>query len=624
VSGICGVWLRDPSPRLTLSDIGSMCGALGPTGETRCLLLHEGTVGLGVQALPGYADGVLEERHGDRTLAVAFHGNLYGSPASNALLRDLLEGYVRVGIRFVETLHGEFAFALWDSELQRLFLVTDRFRVHPLLYGEGAQDRSRSFVFASRMRALDRAPGPIIRTISEASLMDVVASSYIPTPNTIFREVQKIPPGHILSQGRERSTLEGYWDVDFRHRSHESEDLLAEELRQSFRKAVAVRLETDRDPERVGAFLSGGVDSSTVSGVLTEVAARPIRTFSIGFGEERFNEMSYARIAARRFGAEHHEYFVTPKDTAAALPLIVDEFDEPFGNASAVPTYFCARLAKENGVDVLYAGDGGDELFAGNERYSFQRVFEHYERLPRPFREWILRPAVYAAARAFPVGLTNRARKYVDKASLPAADRISAYDFLNVVPLRDLATPELLDILDGYDASRAVRCHYERARGDTGLDRFLYMDLKLAIADNDLYKVNRMTERAGVVVRYPFLDPGPVSVAERVPAALKMRGRKLRVFFKRAYRDFLPPEVIQKTKHGFGLPIAIWLRTDPALHALMRDLVLSERSVARGYFQRTTLERMVAEHRKDETSFYGTALWNLMVLELWHRRYRDG
>jgi asparagine synthase (glutamine-hydrolysing) len=620
MSGICGLWVRGAGADLAVP-IQSMARALGPSGKQESHVF-EGGVALGVHHVPGFQGGLLERRHGDRALVIAFHGNLYGSAKTHADggLDALLDRYLHSGTEFLRELRGEFALAIWDSGEERLILATDRFRVQPLVYGGDA----RGFSFASRMRALDHAPVPTQRTLHAPAVMDVMASSYIPTPETIFTEIRKLPPGHVLTYERGSFRSEPYWDIDFREPSHAPEEALAEEVRGAFREAIAVRYRRDTGAGRVGAFLSGGVDSSTVTGVLTQVAGRPIHTFSIGFGEERYNEMSYARIAARRFGAEHHEYFVTPRDTVDAFPLVVEEFDEPFGNASAVPTYYCAKLARDHGVDHLYAGDGGDELFGGNERYAFDRVFGYYRRVPGWLRATLLRPGVETLARAIPNRIFTRARNYVRKASLPPVARLTAYSFLRVVPIGEVAERDFLLSLNGYDASRAMERHYENALGTTDLDRQLYLDLKLAIGDNDLYKVSRMTERAGVAVRYPFLDGGLADAAARVPAALKMRGRKLRVFFKNAYRDLLPPEVTAKTKHGFGLPIGVWLRTDPTLNAMMHDLVLGPRSLARGYFRKQALERLVAEHQVEEAEFAGTVLWNLMVLEEWHRRYRDG
>jgi len=579
------------------------------------------SVGLGVHRLAGFQGGLLERRLGDRVLAVAFHGTLDedGTPSGDKVPDLLLDRYLRSGIEFLRDLRGEFAIALWDSRDESLFLATDRFRVHPLLYGGDG----RGFAFASRMRALDHAPVPGSRTIHPPAILDVLASSYVPTPETIYREIHKLPPGHVLTCARAAFTVAPYWDIDFRHPSRDSEETLAAQVREAFHEGIARRLHRDGGAEHVGAFLSGGVDSSAVSGVLTQAAGRPIRTFSIGFGEAGYNEMSFARIAAQRFGAEHHEYFVTAQDTLEAIPIVLEEFDEPFGNASAIPTYFCARLAREHGVDCLYAGDGGDELFGGNERYAFDRIFGYYHRVPGWMRTALVGPGVNALARAVPHPLFRRARSYIQKASLAPVQRMTAYSFFKVIPLPTMVLPAFLQRVNGYDPHRAMEHHFARALGATDLDRALYLDLKLAIGDNDLYKVNRMTERARVAVRYPFLDAGLAEAAARVPASLKMRGRKLRVFFKRAYRDLLPSEVVAKTKHGFGLPIAVWLRTDPTLNAMMQELVLGPQSLARGYFQKPALERLIEEHRTDTTQFSGTVLWNLMVLELWHRAHGE-
>jgi len=625
MSGICGLRIHGPEGGLT-GPIASMTQALQPGGgsedqdrfESR---VFSSSVGLGVHRLAGFQGGLLERRLGDRVLAVAFHGTLDedGTPAGDRAPDLLLDRYLRSGIEFLRDLRGEFVIALWDSRDDSLFLATDRFRVHPLLYGGDA----RGFAFASRMRALDHAPVPGSRTIHPPAILDVLASSYVPTPETIYREIHKLPPGHVLTYTRGACTVAPYWDIDFRRPSRDSEEALATQVREAFHDGIARRLHRDGGAEHVGAFLSGGVDSSAVSGVLTQAAGRPIRTFSIGFGEATYNEMSFARVAAKRFGADHHEYYVTAKDTVEAIPIVVEEFDEPFGNASAIPTYFCAKLAREHGVDCLYAGDGGDELFGGNERYAFDRVFRYYHRVPGWMRRALVGPGVNALAGAVPHPFFRKARNYVQKASLPAVQRMTAYSFFNVVPLRDVAEPAFLERANGYDPYRAMERAYAGALGHTDLDRELYLDLKLAIGDNDLYKVNRMTERARVAVRYPFLDAGLADAAARVPASLKMRGRKLRVFFKRAYRDLLPPETLGKTKHGFGLPIAVWLGTDPTLNAMMRDLVLAPRSLARGYFQKTALERLIEKHRTDTSQFSGTVLWNLMVLELWQRRYQD-
>ncbi|HEU4724428.1 MAG TPA: asparagine synthase C-terminal domain-containing protein, partial [Candidatus Eisenbacteria bacterium] len=403
-----------------------------------------------------------------------------------------------------------------------------------------------------------------------------------------------------------------------------SEAELASDLRVRFSEAIARRVAADGEPDRLGSFLSGGVDSSTVTGVLQQVASRRMKSFSIGFGEAHYNEISFARIAANSLGSDYHEYFVVPRDVSEALPTILASFDEPYANASAIPTYFCARLARKHGVDVLYAGDGGDELFGGNERYATQQLFEYYRRVPRWLGRGFVEPVVGAMADLTKLSLFVKGRKYIRRALMPPAKRLTSYDFFRLVPPAGFLTPEFMEEVGrNYEPGRALEALHARAPGPTELDRQLYLDLHLTISDNDIVKVTRMTEAAGVTVRFPFLDQGLAEFAMTVPAGVKMRGRRLRTFFKGAYADLLPPEVRSKSKHGFGLPIAEWLRTDPALAEVMNDAILSPRSRARGYFRPDALEELMKRHKEDPTSYYGTTLWNLVILELWLRRQEE-
>jgi asparagine synthase (glutamine-hydrolysing) len=376
----------------------------------------------------------------------------------------------------------------------------------------------------------------------------------------------------------------------------------------------------DKNSNRAGTFLSGGVDSSTVTGLLTQRLGHPVKSFSIGFDEPHYNEMDYARIAAQAFGAEHYEYFVTSKDTCDLFPVLLEGFDEPYGNASAVPAYFCAKLAKEKGVDFLYAGDGGDELFAGNERYASQRLFDYYYKFPAWLREGLMKPTVSALAHGLKWELFRKGEKYIQRASIPYHERIFSYDFFKVVPITEFLEDNLLDTVGReYNPYGLYSFYYFRAPAQNDLDRHLFIDWNLTLSDNDIVKVTRMTEAAGVTVRFPFLDYRVAEFSTTVPAKMKMRGARLRTFQKNAFSDLLPLAIRKKKKHGFGLPISIWLRTDRRLNEMMLDLVLSPRCFQRGYFREKALVDLVRRHRTDSTPFYGAVLWNLMVLELWHR-----
>jgi asparagine synthase (glutamine-hydrolysing) len=587
-------------------------------------VLERGHLGFGAQPFPGRWTGVAERLVAGAAVVVAFHGSLYGAngrapwaAGAQDVVDAVLADYLTEGTGFLQRLRGEFAIAVWDGRDETLYLATDRFRVHPLFYWHAAD----GLAFASRMRSIEASPWARTLTIDPQAVVEVVGASAIATPRTIYREVRKLPPGHVLRYAHGQVRLAPYWEASFLDQDPSPESSLAERLRAVLVDAVSVRLAVDGPAERIGTFLSGGIDSSTVTGLVGRLGGQAPRCFSIGFGEERFNELRYARIAARAFGARHHEYFVTPQDVRDTIPVLIAAFDEPYANASAVPTYACARLARQHGVDVLYAGDGGDELFAGNERYATHRTFEYYDRIPPWLRDRIVHPLLDRAADALGWRVLVKGRKYMRRAAAMYPGRLRTYWFFSELPMSGVLAPALLEQVGwDFDPYAPVDRHFHQAPARTNLDRQLYLDLKLAISDNDLFKVTRMTEAMGVAVRFPFLDHHVAEFACRVPARLKMRGRQLRTFFKRAYADLLPEEIRRKSKHGFGLPVAVWLRTDRDLNELMHELVLSPRSLQRGYFRREALDGLLTSHQTDPTSFFGTALWNLMMLELWHRR----
>ena len=625
MGGICGIALSETKARVHHDAFEPMLRAQGESRQGEVWEGYETSVSLGAQRLASWQFGIARETVSGRARAVAFVGSIYNwdslfskgwrelEPAQRLLSLYHREG----GIRFIQLLRGEFAIAVWDGIEQALYLATDRFRVCPLFY---ARDKDK-LIFASRMKTVVAASSSSSYTVRPEAVVDVIAGSCIPTPRTIFREVEKLPPASVLTYQNGKIELNSYWDITFTNPDHSGEASLASRLREQFRDAMAIRLEEDKAGQAMGCFLSGGIDSSTITGVMTQLTERPVKTFSIGFGEERFNEINYARIAAKAFNTEHHEYFVKPKDVVDTIPALMEYCDEPFANASAIPTYMCAKLAREHGVQVLYAGDGGDELFAGNERYATQRLFDYYHDIPQWCRELFVKPMAFGLADALGWSVFIKAKKYIQRATIPYPERLYSYGLFKMISMNEVFEDGLLEAVGhNYNPYMAIDYHYWQARAQTELDRQLYVDLKLTISDNDLFKVLRMCEANNVAVRFPFLDHRFVDFSATVPAKVKMRGRQLRSFFKNAYEELLPLDIRTKTKHGFGLPIPAWLRTDQQLNSMMMDLVLSSQSLQRGFFRRDTLQKFVDAHRTDETSFYGAILWNLMVLELWFRK----
>ena len=548
---------------------------------------------------------------------LAFMGKIFdGSYQHSTCLENILNAYERVGLRFIDDLRGEYVLALWDIQSDSLHLFTDRFRTYSLLYYED----DKQLVFSTTMRLFQGLLSPCALRVNPEAIVDVISNSIIATPKTIFSQIRKVPPGYRYSDLAGTTEFVPYWDLDYRTNGTESAETLRGLLQDTLRESVKIRLHGLSNLNQVGAFLSGGVDSSTIVGLLHEITGAPVNCFSIGFGEDRFNEIDYARIAAEAFHSKLYEYFVTPADMGNCLESLLQQFDEPYANSSAVPTYFCSKLARENGTEVLFAGDGGDELFGGNERYAIQRLFDYYYYCPEWLRERVLAPLILNGAEHLGWKILDSGRKYIKRAKIPYPDRLVSYGFLSSFPLQEIFQDDFLGTVGmHYDPNAPLKGYYTQAPADNELDRQLYLDLKLTIGDNDLIKVAKMTRAAGISVRFPFLDHQLAEFSTKIPAAMKMRGLKLRSFFKKTYQDLLPKQILSKTKHGFGLPVPVWLRTDKYLNEVMHDLLLSPQTVQRGYFKQAALQKLIDLHSRDETSYYGSVIWNFMALEIWHR-----
>jgi len=414
--------------------------------------------------------------------------------------------------------------------------------------------------------------------------------------------------------------VERYWDMRYGVGNESNEERLSRQLEETIERAVAANC-PEQDLSQTGAYLSGGTDSSTVVGMMSRLGRGPVNTFSIGFEEERFNELGYAEITARKFNAKHHTYLVSANDCFEALPNMVRYFDEPFANSSAIPTYFCGRLAAQHGVKVLLAGDGGDELFGGNERYQTDKIFQAYQSIPKLLRKGMIEPVLKALPmESGPLGL---ARRYVRRSNLSGYERFYSYNFLCAHAPEEVFHKDFIASLGGYSVLDIPAEYYTQAPARDHLDRLLYLDVKITLGDSDLPKVTRMSELAGVLTRFPFLDRSVAEFSGRIPPRLKVKGFDKRYLFKRAFRNLLPIEVIKKKKHGFGIPVATWLKSDRRLREYSRDVLFSSRARQRGYFRQEFLDDLIRKHEADDSTYYGDTLWCFFVLELWHQQFVD-
>jgi asparagine synthase (glutamine-hydrolysing) len=437
----------------------------------------------------------------------------------------------------------------------------------------------------------------------------------VPAPGTIFAGVRKLRPGYYVTCENGALQERRYWQERFDETACGDFQSLRDGLHAALRTAVR----DCRPGQTSGAFLSGGLDSSTVVGVLSETTPPPARTFSIGFGYPDYDELSYARIANARFGCEGHEYVVTGHDIADGFSVIARSYDEPFGNSSALPVYFCARLARECGVDHLLAGDGGDELFAGNSRYAEQAVFERYQRIPLLLRRFLLEPALRSWPLAASFGLVRKGRGYVEKANVPLPLRLEAWNFLHRTGANAILHPDFLMRVDEDATLAGMQELWDSAPGESALNRMLHYDWQYTLSDNDLRKVETMSKLAGVRVSYPMLHPDIVGLSMRVPPGMKMPGTLLRHFYKEAMAGYLPDEIIQKKKQGFGLPFGLWLKETPELRSQIDEALLSLRS--REIVRADFIDRLLHLHGQEDAKYYGVFIWVLAMLEQWFREH---
>jgi asparagine synthase (glutamine-hydrolysing) len=506
-------------------------------------------------------------------------------------------------------LRGAFAFALWVGVEEYLFVVTEFYGIRPVVF-TGAGE---TFAAASRIRQL--ALAGIDKTINPEAIYHYLFFQAVCSPVGIYRDVRKLEPGTGLEVRKGRVESFVYYDIKYNTLSRSEAHWLT-----AIPAAIEKAVDHFVDPQaldRSGCFLSGGTDSSTIAGYYTKLSGRPAKTFSIGFDDPYYNELDFAHIAVRHFGTEQHEYLVTPSDVLALIEELPHIYDEPFGNASVVAAYFCAQLARRQGVEVMLGGDGGDEIFGGNERYVTNLVFERYFQLPEVIRKGVFEPLLGALPGT---GLIYKAQRYVRRANMRNPRRFYSYNLLAEHDNREIFQDEFLRQVDTDCFFQRAQSLYDRAASAAETDRLLYLDMKYTITDNDLRKVTQMVEAAGLRVRYPLLDRDLVDFAATIPPHLKVKPGKNRYMFKQSMRGFLPEEIIQKTKHGMGLPIAKWFKEDAALRSLLEDTLFSGEPQIHHYVKPDYLQQLRQSFLTEDTPYYGDSLWVFLVLEMWLKR----
>lgn len=505
-------------------------------------------------------------------------------------------------------LRGTYAVVVVDASRKSVFLAVDRFAIQTLCYCLDNQMLS----FSDRADCVDGRGDEL----DPQAIFDYLFFHIIPAPRTIYRKVRRLPAAHSLLIDESGFKEVRHWPLDFDEHHRQPFEI----ARDTFRKLICDGIaEEISGHKRVGAFLSGGTDSSTITGMLCQATGSSAPAYSIGFEAEGYDEMEYARIAARHFGCEHHEYYVTPADLLSSIPAVAQYYDQPFGNASALPAYFCAKMAKADGCTKMLAGDGGDELFGGNTRYAMQRVFEFYNSIPSGVKR-VIEPFCGDGSFLRRIPGLKQATGYVRHSRVPMPDRLQTFNLITQLDPAMVLTADFLAQVELSEPSSHMRATWGECHAPSLINRMLAYDWRYTLADSDLPKVRGATSMAGIDVGYPMLSDRLTDFSMALPPDWKLRGFKLRWFFKEALRGYLPDEILIKKKQGFGLPFGVWATRTPGLKALAEESLHS--LAGRGIVRVDFVEKLFATHLPEHPSYYGDMVWILMMLEQWIRGHK--
>jgi asparagine synthase (glutamine-hydrolysing) len=623
VCGIAGLIGR-AEEAIEGSQVHRMCQTIVHRGPDDEGIYTNGPVGLGMRRLSiiDLSGGHQPIHNEDKTVWLVFNGEIYNFPElrrelearghhfyTNTDTEMIVHLYEEMGADCVKKLRGMFAVALYDERKRSLLLARDRLGKKPLHY---ALHQGRLF-FGSEIKTI-LAVAPELADVDHEGLLQYFYFGYIPDPYTAFAQIRKLPPGHVMEYANGKMEIRQYWDVP-KYGTHPtmSEEECLQELERRLEEAVRIRLISDVP---LGALLSGGVDSSIVVALMSRVSSSPVKTFSIGFRAEQFNEAEYARLVARHFATEHHELTLDP-NLEETLLYLSGMLEEPFGDSSMLPTYYVSRMAREH-VTVALSGDGGDELFAGYDRYLVameRRKFDHVPRwLGQLYREQLherIPAGVYGKNLAWNASLSPRDR-YIDGVSyFPALHRE-----------KSLFSREFIESAKSLpDPLKQWQEYYDEAPASDTLSRLMYLDVKTYLAGDILTKVDRMSMATSLEVRVPMLDHEFVEWVASLPVDWKFRtGTRKYILKKLAERLGIPSQLLHRRKQGFQLPLVDWMRSE------MKDqflrVLLEPRTLQRGYFKPEAVRALVDEHARGRRNRSGM-LWRMLVLELWHRNFME-
>ncbi len=625
--GITGFVYRDGRP-IEREVLEAMNRAIVHRGPDEDGFYVNGNVGLAMRrlAIIDLAGGQQPIHNADRTKWIVFNGEIYNYQElrkgliergaklyTNSDTEAVIALYDEYGVGCLEHLRGMFGFAIWDESDRSLFIARDRVGKKPLLY---SLRPNGDLIFGSEFSAVLKHPA-IPREVDHEAIDSYLSFLCVPAPQTAFKAIRKLEPGHWLRWKDGEIETRRYWLPNFSKKIKISEEEAIEETIRILREATKLRMISEVP---LGAFLSGGVDSSTVVALMAQESSTPVKTFSIGFEEQDFSELKYAKKVADHVGAEHHEFIVRP-DAIELLPTLVEHYGEPYADSSALPTYYVSRETRKH-VTVALNGDGGDESFAGYERYMAVQAAEIYASIPRPLRRSLIEMPI----NLLPSSEAKRSRVRDMKRFLAAANdgRTTRYfrwmsTFRNA-DKADIYTDSFSDSVKGSDASRNLARWIENANGNGMLDTTLLTDQMTYLPDDLLVKVDIASMANSLEARSPFLDHKVMEFAASLPESLKMNRLRPKYLLKKAAARLVPSEVIYRRKMGFGVPVGKWFRHE--MKDFVRDVLLSESFRKRGIIRPEAVQTIVDQHIKGDVD-HAFPIWTLLMLELWYRRFID-
>lgn len=633
--GICGIAGVGEAARFDEGLVERMRRVLthrGPDDAGRRLLPFSTPAGPGCAGLGHCRLSIIDLAGGhqplaneDESLWIVFNGEIYNFLALREELlarghkfrthsdtETILHLYEERGTDCLRELRGMFAFAIWDGRENRLFLARDRVGKKPLVYRAEAE----RILFASEIKSILQAPG-VPREVCAEALHHYLTYGYVPHPLTMFKGILKLPPGHFILWQDGKAEVHEYWRPPFVSAPERPEREYVEELRALMEESVRLRLISDVP---LGAFLSGGMDSSIVVGLMARLSNAPVKTFSIGFEEKRYDELHYARLAAKHFRTDHREFIVRP-NAVEVIPALVWHYDEPFADSSAIPTYYVSRETSRH-VKVALTGDAGDEGFAGYPRYRAVKIGQWFDRLPGPVRRalagrfWGMMPVSVEQKTA-----RRRVRRLFEALNMPPRERYVRWCAIFDDSRKfDLYSDAMRETVWKTPSSSIFNEEYDKVPGLDFLAQTTFVDFMRYIPDDLMFKVDIAAMAHGLECRAPFLDQKVIEFVGRLPARMKMRGFTQKYLLKKAFGGMLPREIVRRPKMGFGVPVSDWFRGE--LREYLRTVLLDAQTLRRGYFRPESVRQLVDEHATARAD-HGYRLWSLLMFELWHRAFID-